>query len=141
LPSVSGRHDGRRILLPVAVLRSDNPADLTFVQATALLDTGATSSAIAPRIVSQLELDPYAKRPLMVATEERLVDYYLFRIGLFPNAAGSSQDSLALPYVFAETDGFRMRDSTTFEVILGMDVIRHCDLTVGRDGNWRLAFG
>jgi hypothetical protein len=122
-------------------MRSDNPADLSFVEATALLDTGATSSAIAPRIVSQLGLDPYAKRPLMVATEERLVDFYLFRIGLFPKAAGLDPDSLALPYVFAETDGFRMRDSTTFEVILGMDVIRQCDLNVSRDGDWRLEFG
>lgn len=77
----------------------------------------------------------------MVATEERLVDYFLFRIGLFPTAAGPNSDEPALPYVFAETDGFRMRDSSTFDVILGMDVIRQCDLNIGRSGNWALTFG
>ncbi len=140
LQSVSGRHDGRRIILPIAVLRSDNPADLTHIRAVALLDTGATSSAIVPRVVAELGLAPYAKRPLMVATEEWLVDYFLFRIGLFPNPDDGS-DSTALPFVFAETDGFRMRDSNVFEAILGMDVISQCDLRVSRNGTWKLNFG
>ena len=141
MQSVSGRHDGRRILLQVAVLGSDNPADLTFVRATALLDTGATSSALSPRIVKQLALQPFAKRPLLVATEERLVDYYLFRIGLFETQYVSQPYDTTLPYVFTETEGFRLRDSQTFEVILGMDVIGQCDLTIGRNGAWALRYG
>lgn len=106
-----------------------------------MLDTGATSSAIAPRIVDELGLKPYAKRPLMVATEERLVDYFLFRIGLFPSDMQLDASSADLPFVFAETDGFRMRDSSSFEVILGMDVIGQCDLQIGRNGNWTLKYG
>jgi gag-polyprotein putative aspartyl protease len=134
LPSLKGRHDGRKILLPVAILRSDNPTDLTHVRGTALLDTGATTSALSPQIIEQLNLQTFEKRPLIVATEDRLVDYYLFRIGFFI-------EGNPLPYVFAETDGFGMRTSNSFDVILGMDVLRQCDLNIGRSGSWELTFG
>lgn len=136
MPSLSGRHDGRRILIPVAVLRSDDPADLTFVQGTALLDTGATSSGIGPRIVRELGLRSYAKRPLVVATEERLVDYFLFRLGFFAKG-----DQPTLPYIFAETDGFQIRAAGSFDVLLGMDVLKQCDLLLDRSGRWQLDFG
>lgn len=141
LPLLSGRHDGRRILLPVAVFRSENPTDLTFVRATALLDTGATSSAIGPGIVNKLALSPHAKRPLMVATEERQVDFFLFRIGLFDSTKSESPSSFGFPFVFAETEGFKMRDSPTFNVILGMDVMAQCDLQISRNGSWKLSYG
>lgn len=73
----------------------------------------------------------------MVATEERLVDYFLFRIGLVPQ--GNSENGL--PFVFAETDGFRIRSSMGFDVILGMDVLRQCDFGMRRTGDWQLSFG
>lgn len=139
MPSLSGRHDGRRILIPVAVLRSDNPADLTFVHGTALLDTGATSSGIGSRIVEELKLESYAKRRLVVATEDRMVDYFLFRLGLF--APDDPAGAIRLPYVFAETDGFAIRASKDFDVLLGMDVLRQCDLNLRRSGTWTLQFG
>jgi hypothetical protein len=134
LPSLEGRHDGRKILLSVAILRSDDPSDLTHVQGIALLDTGATTSAISPRIIAELGLRSFEKRPLIVATEDRLVDYYLFRIGFFI-------ESSPLPYVFAETDGFGMRISNSFDIILGMDVLGQCDLKIHRSGHWVLTFG
>ena len=137
MPSLNGRHDGRQILLPIAILASDNPADLTHVRAVALLDTGATTSGIAPSIVEGLDLSSYEKRRLVVATEDRIADYYLFRIGLFPD------DHLdgGLSFVFAETLGFGIRPTGSFDMILGMDVLRQCDLRVDRSRNWQLDFG
>ncbi len=72
----------------------------------------------------------------MVATEQRLVDYYLFRL-----AVESEDGQSSLPYVFAETVGFQINQSLDFEVILGMDVLSQCDLTVVRDGTWSLTYG
>jgi hypothetical protein len=140
LPSLEGKHDGRRVVLPVAVLGADKPSDLTFETGTALLDTGATSSAITPRFVRQLGLLSTGKRPIMVATEQRLLDFFVFRLGLFENAGpllGNSQ----WPHVFAETEGFQIQQSHNFDVLLGMDVIGQCDLKMERSGTWCLEFG
>ena len=123
-------------MLPVAILRSDNPTDLTHASGTALLDTGATSSAIGPQIIEKMQLRPYSKRPVVVATEQRLVDYYFFRVGLFTDDAAAP-----IPYVFAETSGFGMQASDSFDIILGMDVLSQCDFTMDRDGEWKLTFG
>jgi hypothetical protein len=141
LPSLSGRHDGRKILLSAVVLGSRNPADLTHVVVTALLDTGATCSAISPAIIRQLELKPYQRRHLRVATEDRLVEYYFFRVGLFPDESDTVLQRDGLPFVFAEVDGFGMRESMDFGLIIGMDVLSQCDLDLDRTGHWRLTFG
>jgi len=114
--------------------------DLTFAEGVALLDTGATSSAISARFVKELGLISIAKRPIMVATEQRLVDFYLFRLGVFPESTDTAP-ATSIPYIFAETDGFLINQSHDFDVILGMDVLRECDLRVGRNGKWSLAFG
>lgn len=137
MASLEGRHEGRKILLPVAILRSVDPADLTHVRVIALLDTGATSSAISPRVIGELGLEPFEKRHLTVATENRLVDYYVFRVGLFD----SSMEGAAFPFVFGETRGFGMSSTLGFDVILGMDVLRQCDFRLDRTGHWQLSFG
>jgi hypothetical protein len=137
LRSLDGRHDGRKITLPVAILKSDNPVDLTHICATALLDTGATSCAIAPHIIETLQLEPFERRHLTVATEDRLVDYFVFRVGLFDKEMFGN----GIPFVFGETRGFGMRATTGFDVILGMDVLRQCDFKMDRSGTWLLSFG
>lgn len=142
MASLSGRHDGRKILLPIAILRPEaHVADLTFCEGTALLDTGATSSGIGFRIIRELGLTARVKLPLMVATEERLVDYFLFRVGFWPIRSSDFNAFPAVPYVFAETLGFKIRESPAFDVILGMDVLKQCDFNLRRNGSWELRFG
>lgn len=124
----------------MAVLGANNPSDLTHIRGTALLDTGATSSAITLKFIRALSLISTGKRPIMVATEQRLVDFFVFRLGLFPNAP-ESIDCASWPHVFAETEGFQIKQSHNFGVLLGMDVIGQCDLEIFRAGQWRLGFG
>jgi hypothetical protein len=140
LPSLEGIHDRRRVVLPVAVLGADNPSDLTHIAGTALLDTGATSSAIAPKFVRKLGLISTGKRSIMVATEQRLVDFFVFRLGFFCDSVGLAECA-SWPHVFAETEGFQIKQSHNFDVLLGMDVVGQCDLEISRAGNWRLGFG
>lgn len=137
---LEGRHDGRQILLPVAILGSDDPSDLTHTMGVALLDTGSTTSAVSPRIIAQLGLIANGKRLMRVATEERMVERYLFRVGLFEKAS-SNVASTRFPYVFAECNGFAIRSADHFDVILGMDVLGQCDFSADRKGYWRIGYG
>lgn len=141
MPSCSGHHDGRKILLPVAVLASADPANIAYFDAIALLDTGATCSAISPPIISALALTSYEKRHLLVATEDRLVDYFQFRIGLFADEKQTFSSAPRLPYIFDDLDGFATRTTSQFDVILGMDVLGQCDFNLSRAGGWTLTFG
>ncbi|MEQ1549182.1 MAG: hypothetical protein ABL918_11140 [Chakrabartia sp.] len=139
--AVNGRHNGRRIVLPVAILGAENPADLTHVRALALLDTGATVSGIGPRIIHELGLESHQKRRLVSATEIRFVDYYLFRIGLFAEQGDVSAQESSIPYIFGESDGFSWGREGDFEVILGMDILKQCEFSSDRSGQWALLFG
>jgi hypothetical protein len=134
---VEGRHDGRRILLQVAILRSDNPADLTHRVYTGLLDTGATTSWISPNVIDGLGLVELMKDRVSFAMSEQMAAAYLFRVGLF--ADGSTAGSL--PYVFAETRGFRLSPRPDFDVILGMDILSQGTFGMLSTGNWHLEFG
>lgn len=135
--SIKGRTQDRRVLLPVAVFASRNPADLTFETYTGLLDTGATASWISSTIVRRFGLVPVAKKQVVVATEIRVRPTYLFRLGLI----GDDQPSTAIPYVFAETMGFEITQAEGFDVLLGMDVILQTEFQIRRDGSWELNFG
>ncbi len=141
MPLLEGRHNGRKILLPAVVLDIKNPNDLSFVAVTALLDTGATGGAISPTVVEKLNLAPYEKRYLKVATEDRLVNYYFYRIGLHPDNGQPGALTPQLPYIFAEVDGFEMQKSADFDIIIGMNVLSQCDFRMTRNGNWALKFG
>jgi hypothetical protein len=133
-----------RYLFPVAILRPDSPTDLTSFAATALLDTGATVTGVGPRVIDTLGLESYGKKRLRSATDEVFVDYFLFRIGLFTTdqTVDPPTDRAAiLPFVIDEFDGFSWRRQADFDVIIGMDVLSRCDVSLDRGGKGRIAFG
>ena len=135
--SIKGQVKDRRILLPVYVFASRDTSDFTSESYTGLLDTGATTSLISGKIVDQFSLRSIGKKPLVVATEIRQRDSFVFRLGLM----GDGQAETALPIVFAETVGFKIDQASGFDVLLGMDVLSHTDFTMRRDGSWELGFG
>jgi hypothetical protein len=137
LRSINGRVEDRRIYAPVEVFSSLNPTDLTSVGFRALLDTGATASWISRRVVERLGFSSIGKKPVIVATEVRLRDSYAFRLGM----RGENSAPHELPIVFAETIGFMIDQANGFDVLLGMDVLMHCDFAMYRNGQWSLAFG
>lgn len=140
MPSIDGRHDGRRIIADVAILGAENPSDLSHVVGRALIDTGATSSGIGPAIIGQLGLRSYGKRPLGSATEERMMPYYFFRLGFLAYRASSGNlETHHFPYVVGECDGFGWPMERHFDVILGMDILRQCRLVIDRE-SWTLDF-
>jgi Aspartyl protease len=136
LPSIEGRHDRRRIIIPIAVLVSHNPHDLSFELFQALVDTGATASGLGPNVVDRLGLKSHGKRPLGSATEERQLPFYVFRLGLF-----DAGDTNKLPYIFGDLNGFGWPHRKDFDVILGMDVLSQCGLNMTSDARWSIRFG
>jgi hypothetical protein len=132
------RRDGRRILVPIVFLRAE-PFDFTEVKAMALLDTGATTSGISAAAATELGLPPRGKKALISARGVDLVERFSFRIGIHTDA--DDFDEPKLPFVFAETLGFEITPGSTYDALLGMDVISQCDLTLDRYGHCRLSFG
>ena len=120
----------------MAVLSSDNLFDLTHEVFTGLLDTGATSSWISPRVIEKLGLVELMKERVSFAMDEQVAEVYLFRLGLFAGEDGVN----GLPYVFAETRGFRLKQRNDFDVILGMDILSQGDFSLTRSGKWTLTF-
>lgn len=133
---IEGTHDGRRIVVPLKILPPLPSTDLTGIDARGLLDTGATTSGIAARIARRLELVSIGKRPLGYARGEMQVDRFIFRIGLQPDG-----DAPAFPFMFEEMIGFELSDAFSLDALIGMDILRRCDLSVRRDGRWSLSFG
>lgn len=131
------RSNGRRVLIPIRILRSE-PSDLTSVEAVALLDTGATTSGISRDIALKLDLPEMGKRPMGSARGLDQVQRYLFRIGLEPSDTDLTP---AFPFVFPPALGFEIVRGSSFEALLGMDILRFCDLSLRRDGSGRLTFG
>jgi hypothetical protein len=134
--SVEWRHDGRRILLHVIVLPPAPSTDLTGFEATALLDTGSTTTGITPRVAESLGLTPRGKRPMGSIHGEGQAERFVFRLGVrLPNTEPS------FPFVFEDVEGFELRESFQLDVLLGMDILRQCGFEMSRDGRCSLTFG
>ena len=122
--------------MPILILRPTPTTDLTSVEAMALLDTGATISGVAKHVVRQLDLPRVGRRPLMSAQGLGQVERFLFRFGL-----KISDSPSAFPYIFRETMGFEIVDGSSFDALIGMDILSQCDFEMRRDGTCRLSFG
>jgi predicted aspartyl protease len=130
---VSWQRSPRRILLPVQVLPPEPAHDLTGRSATALLDTGATTSGVARGIARSLDLPSIGKEPINTAGGTILSERYLFRLGI-PRPG-------AFPYIFDDVTGFELSDGSSFDALLGMGVLARCDVILLRDGSCTLRFG
>lgn len=130
----SGRHDGRQILVPVAIAPPLAIANQSVELATALLDTGATRSLIIRELAERLALPFVGKHRLISARSEEKVDQFAFRLGF-------QRDGSSWPW-FLDQDfiGLEFRNLSSFQVIIGMDIIRMGTLEVNRDNSWRFAF-
>lgn len=136
MSQIDWRHDGRRVTLPVKILGAENIADMTSVDATALIDTGATVSGINAEIARSLNLQPVGKRPIMTAHGLAHIEHYLFRVGVYPDGWNAPY-----PYIFNEVIGLSLSGTENFSALLGMDILRNCDFSIDRSGNCRLVFG
>jgi len=130
------RHDGSRIILPVLILEPSPSASFEGRRGLALLDTGATATGVKKSVARALGLISRGKKPLGSAHGEGQAERYLFRIGVH-----GDEGFPTLPYVFDDVIGFELVDSFRFDALIGMDIIRQCDLEVRRGGSGSLIVG
>lgn len=115
-------------------------SDLGGYRALALVDTGATTSGITPRIIEMLGLVGMGKRPIGFAQGDGQADRYLFRVALSsPSSTGEAETSL--PFVFEAIMGFGLAGGFRFDALLGMDILSQCDFRMDRHGHAVLSFG
>jgi hypothetical protein len=159
MPCVWGRHNNSQIFLPVGIV--DATKDLATTDPTsggvrpvpatlftALLDTGAQKTMISTKVVSTVGLDPIGKIPLQgIGPNITYHDGYLFHVaftfplpaGLAARTGGSPQTHTfiyAVPIYGAELG---LTDSS-FDVLLGMDIIGTGSLKVDGDGTFSFSF-
>ena len=120
------------------MLAPEPVTDLTGVDGTALVDTGSTISGVPGRVIEQLRLDRLGKRPLGSAQGEGQAERCGFRLGLF---ATDAETAPGFPFVFDAVVGFELADSFAYDALIGMDILRQCDLQMDRSGRCRLLFG
>jgi predicted aspartyl protease len=109
---------------------------LTGFEATALVDTGSTTTGITPRVAARLGLAQRGKRPIGSIQGEGQAERYIFRVALTLLEAAPS-----FPYVFDDVEGFELREGFQPDALLGMDLLKQCDFTMDRFGRCRLSFG
>ena len=93
----------------------------------ALVDTGSTMTGVKQSVASKLGLVGRGKRPIGGIGGEEQAERYVFRIALFGDGA-----SPTLPFAFDDVLGFELKESFTFDVLLGMDILRQCDFELRR---------
>ena len=59
------------------------------------------------------------------------------RVGI---ATGDDDDAPAFPFVFSPVLGFEIVRGSSFDALLGMDILKQCDLTLLRNGSGTLCF-
>ncbi len=144
---VSGRHDGRRIIFDVTIIGTTSPpplqpssdedavAAVALEPLRALVDTGASSTSIAPETARNLRLLSMQARDIRTASGWHRARVYEFWIGLMPDAA-------AAPFVLpAPIFGVELAfDGSPFDILLGMDVLSQGDLIIRPDRTFTFEF-
>jgi len=138
MPEIEWHHDRRRLIMRAAVMPPVGaPNALTSVEVDALLDTGATSSGLTPRISRQLDLPSLGKKPVQTASGLMQSDRYMFRVGFF----SQNHDGPQFPTVLNMTIlGIGLADTDSFDMIIGMDVIGRNRLEIRPDGTCLFAY-
>lgn len=136
---IEWRHDGTRLIVTVRVLPPFIGTNLDGLDGRALIDTGSTTTGIRQHAARALGLKGIGKRPMSTVGGDTQIERYVFRIGLAE--APKPDQPPTFPFIFEEIVGFELRDGFTFDVLLGMDILKQCSLSFDSRGNCRLAFG
>lgn len=142
MPEIGWRHEGKRLVLPVAVLPSivaDNPHDLDLTEA--LIDTGATGTGLRPDVANRLAIPGRGRRRVLTANGDILVPEYRIRLGFYPGiyTAEAQAPSGVMPYMLdLGLLAHALHEHFPYAMLIGMDVLQHCDLSIRRDRSAKL---
>ena len=142
MAEVTWRHQGQRLVIPVAVLPStvaDNASQIEIVEG--LIDTGATGTGLRSDVAERLSLRGRGRRRILTANGDILVPEYRLRIGFFPGGYDGPAEAPSTAYPVVLDFGIlahALRPIFPYALLIGMDVIHRCDLSILRDHSARL---
>ncbi|MBI4082743.1 MAG: aspartyl protease family protein [Candidatus Lambdaproteobacteria bacterium] len=107
----------------------------------ALLDTGATSTCISPRVVQEVGPKPTGKAQMIGATGVEAKNTYHFGVGFLLNPVQQPSGLMAGNLSVMELDGMEFSyEGTGFDVLLGRDVLCKGAFSLSFDGHFILSF-
>ncbi len=135
------------LIFPDELAPSQNASSLSFEETIrflrddkhsyrALIDTGSTGCCISERVVENLELISEGKTPINNTTGEHLINEY--SVLIYIPIRGVEQISSLTPFNRSVTE-IRTVSTSTFDVILGMDIINIGSLIIG-GGRFRFCY-
>lgn len=142
MAEIEWRHEGKRLVLPVAVLPSTVAINSQALDLTeALIDTGATGTGLRPDVANRLGILGRGRRRVLTANGDILVPEYRIRLGFYPGSYEA--EALAppglLPYILdLGLLAHALHEHFPYAMLIGMDVLRHCDLSIRKDRSARL---
>lgn len=110
-------------------------------EAQALVDTGATSTAIAPWLADELGLEPMGRRVIGTAAGQRRATAYRFSLGFQASALLAPSGLTAGPvFLPNEVYGIDFTEGIDFQILIGMDILAKGSFEMHPDHRWRFAF-
>lgn len=109
----------------------------------ALIDTGAQSTCITSVAAEKVGLVPVGKVPIRGVSGLQYHNNYLFKVGFaFGMAANQREVQVTSVHVFDKPiEGAELNvGSSTFDVLLGMDIIGMGSLKIDGDGSFSFSF-
>ena len=150
MPLLQGRHEGRAAIVTVAIVdaakykehrQSGNPVFQGAAPFRALIDTGATRTMIARRVVAQLGLQQVNKIEFSGLEGTTWRAGYLFHVAFYVSSPPIHETIPNRIRVLKRViNGGELSDEHTFDVLLGMDVLTTGDLQIGKDGTFKFEF-
>jgi predicted aspartyl protease len=106
----------------------------------ALIDTGATRTMIATRVVERLGLQQVNKIEVSGLGGSSWRRAYLFHVAFYATPPVDANDISTIHICPKEINGGELSDEHTFDVLLGMDVLTTGNLRVDKDGTFIFSF-
>jgi hypothetical protein len=132
--------DRNQVMQMTAPVPGAPPTALTLYNA--LFDTGASATCISPKLVKDLGLSPIGKVNMISASHVTPTNQYIFAVG-FPT--GMQQDATGAfsgqMNTFDNITGLEFQPAgASYDILVGMDIIRRGCLTVSFNGAWTFSF-
>ncbi|WFL78655.1 hypothetical protein P7228_06215 [Altererythrobacter arenosus] len=148
MPTLSGHLQNNRILIKVGIRQFEpiGPVagqstipSLDYVEAMALVDTGARRTCISEQLVQKLRMRRIGQTEVWNVKRPERHWTYLFHVGIWPDT------ELGVPSTIfgigEEIEGIDIGNHPYFDVLLGMDIISQGRLLVEPNGDFTITFG
>jgi hypothetical protein len=152
MPCIWGQHNGSQLFIPVIIIPHPVIPDThtSHQSLNALVDTGATTTALADALPPRLNLQPVGKLPVQGVGGLQAHNSYLFMVGFgFPITGAPGAPPPPPGHVTAQVfclnkvvQGceIRLGPKPPFDVLLGMDVISTGSLVVQGNNTFSFSF-